>query len=1025
MEADLERPGERDTPRQLLVLMSFHRDTDRSLRTSSSSFSSSRHDLETHSIPNPLYVHKSYFDVLPRPQTSPPPQSSSNILRFQKKHSRRPTEQDRGRGKVSDSSFAFPTSDQFPDPSSFLSGGDLTPRHHRTRTRTGPSSAKSRWHDNPVPPLRFSGTSSLEDPPPTPSDVFSIGSYSTLDFPVVVAAPIAGVEALDALVDGMNGMAGASMEDLFSRNTSSSSRFALPGRHPLYQPPLPTPPPGVILGKGKARRRDRVVTSDDDDDDDDDHIPVTKPSRSRPRYRHNPVPSFTRTVSTSTITIDPTLSDNVTPLVTDFGNHTPPNTVQPTERPRTVIPSISEIIRNHAPYALERTRPPSVYTPGYGHDNPTLLAGPEEDESEPEPLTPGEEAELLSRSSMDSIEHEVRRTYNNQKNSKVTALPSNGHRAPPLASCPSNTSDASSVRLGLRAVASDTYAHSSSTASAHVSQHPFDPIQFSVSPSSTSQTIAEYLRSARLTMLLKLTRYPHASLDHPLTVSLADMGDPNGFPLVVFLGLGCVRHIMGLYDEMADCLGIRLIAIDRWGLGRTEVPQSKSARGIMEWASAVEEVLDQLQIYECSVMAHSAGAPYALSFANRVPERIRGDLCLLAPWIGGGESGGYKWLKYVPNGILKTAQAAEWKIQAWMLGKPPTVAYRGIGYTAPPSPSKPYCHQPDTTADFDSLSQPEPLGNSSVYPSQSDPRRRMSVASSLFSDYDDLRDFDGRFGSQSTLGARSMNQQTRRKTSRGILGRLKQSKSASQSQPPSPAAETAHQSTVGKKLKTLRSMGSLKGRAGANGSKVDKPSLPSPRLPQPISVDVGLGLSDFDWSNQPTSPVARTLTPSPKNVPQPVKPVNSVRLVDTNIDKSMIKSPLPRQAGRRSISFSASSAAAPSVITTTSSSYQAALGNALIAASHAEASKGTHSDLLQILNHDHRPWGFSYTDYPHKVRVWYGDRDEKIAENAVRWMERTMGEDRCDVKVVKGADHALMYRSSVVVEVLECVREFW
>lgn len=77
----------------------------------------------------------------------------------------------------------------------------------------------------------------------------------------------------------------------------------------------------------------------------------------------------------------------------------------------------------------------------------------------------------------------------------------------------------------------------------------------------------------------------------------------------------------------------------RWGLGRTEVPQSKSARGIIEWASVVEEVLDQLQIYECSVMAHSAGAPYALSFANRVPERIRGDLCLLAPWIGGGESG--------------------------------------------------------------------------------------------------------------------------------------------------------------------------------------------------------------------------------------------------------------------------------------------------------------------------------------------------------------------------------------------------
>lgn len=55
--------------------------------------------------------------------------------------------------------------------------------------------------------------------------------------------------------------------------------------------------------------------------------------------------------------------------------------------------------------------------------------------------------------------------------------------------------------------------------------------------------------------------------------------------------------------------------------------------------------------------------------------------------------------------------------------------------------------------------------------------------------------------------------------------------------------------------------------------------------------------------------------------------------------------------------------------------------------------------------------------------MWYGDKDEKIAENAVRWMERTMGEERCQVKVVKGADHALMYKSAVVIEVLERIRE--
>lgn len=58
----------------------------------------------------------------------------------------------------------------------------------------------------------------------------------------------------------------------------------------------------------------------------------------------------------------------------------------------------------------------------------------------------------------------------------------------------------------------------------------------------------------------------------------------------------------------------------------------------MQWASVVEEALDRLHIKQCSVMAHSAGAPYALSFANRFPNRIRGSVCLLAPWVGGIEN---------------------------------------------------------------------------------------------------------------------------------------------------------------------------------------------------------------------------------------------------------------------------------------------------------------------------------------------------------------------------------------------------
>lgn len=53
----------------------------------------------------------------------------------------------------------------------------------------------------------------------------------------------------------------------------------------------------------------------------------------------------------------------------------------------------------------------------------------------------------------------------------------------------------------------------------------------------------------------------------------------------------------------------------------------------------VEEVLDYLNIDRYGILAHSAGAPYAMAFANRAPHKVMGDLCLLAPWVGPAEGG--------------------------------------------------------------------------------------------------------------------------------------------------------------------------------------------------------------------------------------------------------------------------------------------------------------------------------------------------------------------------------------------------
>ncbi|KAH9178883.1 hypothetical protein EDB89DRAFT_2217940 [Lactarius sanguifluus] len=812
--------------------------------------------------------------------------------------------------------------------------------------------------------FRISDSSSLtqiETPPQTPVD-FSAAKLYFDPFSVVVSAPISGVETMDALVDGMNNFG---TDDLFMGSGGISARSPRPKDrfHPLQQPPLPTPPPGVTLG------------GDDD-------------ARPRPRKPHSvrhPTsrPKATHSTSPTSVTISSSLSRSID------GSRPPSPQLSRSDSQKRVPPSISEIIRAYAPPQQQaRSRPSTARDSirGSSHGHQTLYE--EVLESEPEPVSAVEEAELVSRTSVDSVAEEVRKTLRNQTTSPVVQAPAlSPQPTRSQQSCMSeDTSVLGSPRLEGRRT---TPSHNDADLAEETPPADLAP------PPTQSQAIAEYLRSARLTTLLRLTRSPHASIDNPLIVSLSDLGSTSGYPLVVFLGLGGVRYVSGLYDEMAECLGIRLITIDRWGIGRTEVPKSKTTRGIPEWASAVEEILDLLHIDQCSVMAHSAGAPYALSFANKVPERIRGEIFLLAPWVGGVEGAGYKWLKYVPTGILKTAQAAEWKVQAWMLGKPPTVAYQGIGYDAKSAGI--YCAPFDDAycvKSTDRTSKPVP-----PLPLAAD-TRRPSHASSVFSDYDDLRDFEGRFDSRSTLGARSSGSHRSRtvseskhrphKSSRGFLTRLK--------------GGTSHPQPHGRKLKALRSMGSLRGRSSTTQS--NKAVVP-PRVPPPLTIDADLGFDAFDWSTA-TSP--GDTSPQDPSV-SPLEPPNR------------------RAAGRRSLSHSAAARPSPPSIAsfpshqcrasiTATSAYQAALGNALIVAAHAESSRGTHGDLLQILNHDQQPWGFSYAAYPHTVRVWYGDRDEKIAENAVRWMERTMGPGRC-------ADHGLMYRSSVVVEVLERVRDIW
>ena len=207
-----------------------------------------------------------------------------------------------------------------------------------------------------------------------------------------------------------------------------------------------------------------------------------------------------------------------------------------------------------------------------------------------------------------------------------------------------------------------------------------------LTPLSTSPEVPEDVQMARY------LRSPH--LNRVITVgaqrvSVSEIGPATGKPILFFLGLGCVRYMIALFDQVAEALGLRLICIDRWGYGKTDtVPEDE--RTVVGWARVVEAVLDELRVDDFGIVAHSAGAPYALALVARLPHRVRGSVHLLAPWVNADLDGGeflgaaelivgYKWLKWVPNGLIKAALMADWHYTSRSMGEAPQHRHKPTG----------------------------------------------------------------------------------------------------------------------------------------------------------------------------------------------------------------------------------------------------------------------------------------------------------------------------------------------------------
>lgn len=100
-----------------------------------------------------------------------------------------------------------------------------------------------------------------------------------------------------------------------------------------------------------------------------------------------------------------------------------------------------------------------------------------------------------------------------------------------------------------------------------------------------------------------------------------ERGALNGKPLFYFHGSPSSRLEADLYltDELLHALTIRLIAVDRPGMGLSDF---QANRRLLDWSKDVVALADHLNIERFPVLGYSLGGPYAMVCAHAIPERL-------------------------------------------------------------------------------------------------------------------------------------------------------------------------------------------------------------------------------------------------------------------------------------------------------------------------------------------------------------------------------------------------------------------
>jgi len=125
-------------------------------------------------------------------------------------------------------------------------------------------------------------------------------------------------------------------------------------------------------------------------------------------------------------------------------------------------------------------------------------------------------------------------------------------------------------------------------------------------------------------------------------IGYAEYGVPDGQACFYFHGHPGSRLEARFAESAAAAAGVRLVALDRPGYGRSDFVEGRS---ILDWPDDVARVADAKGIARFLVVGGSGGGPYALACAYTMPERVvrAGVISGVGPHNVKGIAKGMRW----------------------------------------------------------------------------------------------------------------------------------------------------------------------------------------------------------------------------------------------------------------------------------------------------------------------------------------------------------------------------------------------